>query len=152
MAEPGKIGVVAATLMVAGNIMGSGVFMLRANLAATGGIAMKGMLNVVAIAMTVIMLLTLSPSTSQQFDVISSISVIFALVAYLPGFGRQGGGVGLHPDLADHASECAQPGATCRAGQQVRGDERRRSCHRAGGSAMNIPCREFDAARQYVAA
>ena len=30
-----KIGVVAATLMVAGNMMGSGVFMLPANLAAS---------------------------------------------------------------------------------------------------------------------
>lgn len=47
MAEPGKIGVVAATLMVAGNIMGSGVFMLPANLAATGGIAIFGWLATV---------------------------------------------------------------------------------------------------------
>ncbi|MDR1732371.1 MAG: arginine/agmatine antiporter [Synergistaceae bacterium] len=37
-----KIGLVAATLMVAGNMMGSGVFMLPANLAATGGIALLG--------------------------------------------------------------------------------------------------------------
>lgn len=37
-----KIGVVPATLMVAGNIMGSGVFMLPANLAATGGVAIYG--------------------------------------------------------------------------------------------------------------
>ncbi|AHX16289.1 hypothetical protein CH75_10005 [Dyella jiangningensis] len=35
MAEPGKIGFVAATLMVAGTIMGSGIFMLSANLGAT---------------------------------------------------------------------------------------------------------------------
>lgn len=56
MAEPGKIGVVAATLMVAGNIMGSGIFMLPANLAATGGIAIFGWLATVlgaaALAMT----------------------------------------------------------------------------------------------------
>ncbi len=37
-----KVGVLPATLMVAGNIMGSGVFMLPANLAATGGIAIFG--------------------------------------------------------------------------------------------------------------
>jgi arginine:agmatine antiporter len=37
-----KVGVIPATLMVAGNIMGSGVFMLPANLAATGGIAILG--------------------------------------------------------------------------------------------------------------
>jgi arginine:agmatine antiporter len=40
--EAGKIGVVAATLMVAGNMMGSGVFMLPANLAAMGGVAIFG--------------------------------------------------------------------------------------------------------------
>jgi arginine:agmatine antiporter len=55
MAEPGKIGVVAATLMVAGTIMGSGIFMLSANLAATGGIVIFGslatVLGAVAIAM-----------------------------------------------------------------------------------------------------
>jgi arginine:agmatine antiporter len=39
-----KIGVVPATLMVAGNMMGSGVFMLPANLAGTGGIALIGWL------------------------------------------------------------------------------------------------------------
>ncbi len=40
----GKIGLVPATLMVAGNMMGSGVFMLPANLAAIGGIALYGWL------------------------------------------------------------------------------------------------------------
>jgi arginine:agmatine antiporter len=44
MQDEHKVGVVAATLMVAGNIMGSGVFMLPANLAATGGIAIFGWL------------------------------------------------------------------------------------------------------------
>lgn len=43
-AAPKKIGLLAATLMVAGNMMGSGVFMLPANLAATGGIALYGWL------------------------------------------------------------------------------------------------------------
>ncbi len=43
MSDPSKkVGVIPATLMVAGNIMGSGVFMLPANLAATGGIAIYG--------------------------------------------------------------------------------------------------------------
>lgn len=40
--DSNKIGVVAATLMVAGNMMGSGVFMLPANLAAIGGVAVFG--------------------------------------------------------------------------------------------------------------
>ncbi len=42
--ESNKIGLVPATLMVAGNMMGSGVFMLPANLAAIGSIAVIGWL------------------------------------------------------------------------------------------------------------
>ncbi len=42
VAESNKIGLIPATLMVAGNMMGSGVFMLPANLAAIGGIAIFG--------------------------------------------------------------------------------------------------------------
>lgn len=44
MNENNKIGVLPATLMVAGNMMGSGVFMLPANLAAIGSIAVIGWL------------------------------------------------------------------------------------------------------------
>lgn len=44
MDEKNKIGLVPATLMVAGNMMGSGVFMLPANLAAIGSIAIFGWL------------------------------------------------------------------------------------------------------------
>ena len=40
----GKMGLVPATLMVAGNMMGSGVFMLPANLSAIGSIALIGWL------------------------------------------------------------------------------------------------------------
>ena len=51
-----KIGVVAATLMVAGNMMGSGVFMLPANLAAIGGVAVFGWIvtciGAIALALT----------------------------------------------------------------------------------------------------
>ena len=42
--EDNKIGLVPATLMVAGNMMGSGVCMLPANLAAIGSIAVIGWL------------------------------------------------------------------------------------------------------------
>ena len=42
--EDNKIGLLPATLMVAGNMMGSGVFMLPANLAAIGSIAVIGWL------------------------------------------------------------------------------------------------------------
>lgn len=42
--DKGKIGLGAATLMVAGNMMGSGVFMLPANLAAVGSISLIGWL------------------------------------------------------------------------------------------------------------
>ncbi len=44
MDEKNKIGVIPATLMVAGNMMGSGVFMLPANLAGIGSIAVIGWL------------------------------------------------------------------------------------------------------------
>lgn len=44
VSESNKIGLVPATLMVAGNMMGSGVFMLPANLAAIGSIAIFGWL------------------------------------------------------------------------------------------------------------
>lgn len=46
--EKSKIGLVPATLMVAGNMMGSGVFMLPANLAAIGSIAVIGWLITIA--------------------------------------------------------------------------------------------------------
>lgn len=44
VSETNKIGLVPATLMVAGNMMGSGVFMLPANLAGIGSIAIFGWL------------------------------------------------------------------------------------------------------------
>lgn len=37
-----KVGLIPVTLMVSGNIMGSGVFLLPANLASTGGVAIYG--------------------------------------------------------------------------------------------------------------
>ena len=43
--EKNKIGLIPATLMVAGNMMGSGVFMLPANLAAIGSIAIWGLIS-----------------------------------------------------------------------------------------------------------
>jgi len=60
-----KIGLVAATMMVAGNMMGSGVFMLPANLANTGGIAIFGWLvtivGAVALALVFAKLASISP-------------------------------------------------------------------------------------------
>ncbi|MFD1217836.1 arginine/agmatine antiporter [Microbulbifer celer] len=47
-AEENKIGLFPATMMVAGNMMGSGVFMLPANLAAVGSISLIGWLITVA--------------------------------------------------------------------------------------------------------
>ncbi|REF28493.1 arginine:agmatine antiporter (APA family) [Xenorhabdus cabanillasii] len=44
IADTKKVGLIPVTLMVAGNIMGSGVFLLPASLAATGGIAILGWL------------------------------------------------------------------------------------------------------------
>ncbi|MDE9557306.1 arginine/agmatine antiporter [Xenorhabdus bovienii] len=44
VSEMKKVGLIPVTLMVAGNIMGSGVFLLPASLASTGGIAILGWL------------------------------------------------------------------------------------------------------------
>lgn len=69
--ESGKIGVIAATLMVASNIMGSGVFMLPANLATAGGIAIFGWLvtiiGAVALALTYAKMSSIDSSAGGQY-------------------------------------------------------------------------------------
>lgn len=69
--ESGKIGVVAATLMVAGNMMGSGVFMLPASLAAYGSIAVVGWLitcvGAVALAVTFSKLASIDPAAGGPY-------------------------------------------------------------------------------------
>jgi arginine:agmatine antiporter len=69
--ESGKIGVVAATLMVAGNMMGSGVFMLPANLAATGGIAIFGwvvtIIGAVSLALVFAKLASINPAAGGPY-------------------------------------------------------------------------------------
>lgn len=66
-----KIGVVAATFMVAGNMMGSGVFMLPANLAAFGSIALVGWLltsvGAVALALTFSKLANIDPAAGGPY-------------------------------------------------------------------------------------
>lgn len=69
--DSNKIGVVAATLMVAGNMMGSGVFMLPANLAAIGSIALLGWLitcvGAVALALTFAKLASINPAAGGPY-------------------------------------------------------------------------------------
>ncbi|MAA98143.1 MAG: arginine/agmatine antiporter [Stappia sp.] len=66
-----KIGLVPATLMVAGNMMGSGVFMLPANLAAIGGIAVVGWLitlvGALALALVFAKLAALDPAAGGPY-------------------------------------------------------------------------------------
>ncbi|MCA7905140.1 arginine/agmatine antiporter [Burkholderia cepacia] len=66
-----KIGVIPATLMVAGNMMGSGVFMLPANLAATGGIAIFGWLitvvGAVSLALVFAKLAAIDPAAGGPY-------------------------------------------------------------------------------------
>lgn len=66
-----KIGVVAATLMVAGNMMGSGVFMLPANLAAIGSIALIGWLvtcvGAVCLGLTFARLASIDPAAGGPY-------------------------------------------------------------------------------------
>lgn len=69
--DSGKIGVVAATLMVAGNMMGSGVFMLPANLAAMGGIAIFGwmitIVGAVSLALVFAKLAAINPAAGGPY-------------------------------------------------------------------------------------
>ncbi len=66
-----KIGVIAATFMVAGNMMGSGVFMLPANLAAFGSISLIGWLlttvGAVALALTFAKLANIYPAAGGPY-------------------------------------------------------------------------------------
>lgn len=66
-----KIGVVAATFMVAGNMMGSGVFMLPANLAGIGSIALIGWLitcvGAVALGLTFAKLASIDPAAGGPY-------------------------------------------------------------------------------------
>jgi arginine:agmatine antiporter len=66
-----KIGVVAATLMVAGNMMGSGVFMLPANLSAIGSIALIGwiftVVGAVALALVFAKLAAIDPAAGGPY-------------------------------------------------------------------------------------
>lgn len=66
-----KMGLVPATLMVAGNMMGSGVFMLPANLATVGGIAFFGWLitivGAVSLALVFAKLAALNPAAGGPY-------------------------------------------------------------------------------------
>ncbi|EHE1916704.1 arginine/agmatine antiporter [Salmonella enterica subsp. enterica serovar Infantis] len=66
-----KVGLVPVTLMVSGNIMGSGVFLLPANLAATGGIAIYGWLvtiiGALALSMVYAKMSSLDPSPGGSY-------------------------------------------------------------------------------------
>lgn len=69
--DSNKIGVIAATFMVAGNMMGSGVFMLPANLAAYGSISLIGWLltsvGAVALALTFAKLANIDPAAGGPY-------------------------------------------------------------------------------------
>lgn len=69
--EDNKIGLVPATLMVAGNMMGSGVFMLPANLAAIGSIAVIGWLitivGAIALALVFSKLTQINPAAGGPY-------------------------------------------------------------------------------------
>lgn len=80
-----KIGLLPATLMVAGNMMGSGVFMLPANLAATGGIAFLGWLVTIVGAVA----LALVFSKLAQIDPLSGGPYAYARKAFGDYMGFQ---------------------------------------------------------------
>ncbi|WP_144113965.1 arginine/agmatine antiporter [Paraburkholderia sp. BCC1886] len=71
LADAGKIGLIPATFLVAGNMMGSGVFLLPANLAAIGGIALLGWLvtivGALALALTFAKLAAIEPAAGGPY-------------------------------------------------------------------------------------
>jgi len=83
--EMKKVGVLPATMMVAGNIMGSGVFMLPANLAATGGIAIFGWVVTIIGAMS----LSLVYAKMASFDDSPGGSYAYARKAFGDYMGYQ---------------------------------------------------------------
>lgn len=112
VAEKNKIGLVAAIFLVAGNMMGSGVFMLPANLAAYGSISLIGWLittaGAVALALTFSRLTSLDPAPGGLYafsrkafgnymgyqtnlvywvaNVVGNVSIVVAGVGYLTHF------------------------------------------------------------------
>ena len=71
VSDSNKIGLLPATFMVAGNMMGSGVFMLPASLAVTGGIALYGwfitIVGAVALAMIFSKLTAIDPAAGGPY-------------------------------------------------------------------------------------
>jgi arginine:agmatine antiporter len=71
MSDTRTVGVFPAIFMVAGNIMGSGVFLLPANLAATGGIAIYGwvvtLLGALALSLTYAKMSSLDQSAGGSY-------------------------------------------------------------------------------------
>jgi arginine:agmatine antiporter len=83
--EARQVGVVPATLMVAGNMMGSGVFLLPASLAATGGVAILGwvvtIIGALALAIVFAKMSSLDGSPGGAYA--------YARRAFGPAFGYQ---------------------------------------------------------------
>lgn len=85
MADARTVGVIPAIFMVAGNIMGSGVFLLPANLAATGGIAIYGWL----VTLTGALALSMVYAKMSSLDQSAGGSYAYARRAFGPFIGYQ---------------------------------------------------------------
>lgn len=80
-----KVGLIPVTLMVSGNIMGSGVFLLPANLASTGGIAIYGWLVTIIGALS----LSIVYAKMSALDASPGGSYAYARRAFGPFLGYQ---------------------------------------------------------------
>lgn len=80
-----KVGLVPVTLMVSGNIMGSGVFLLPANLASTGGVAIYGWLVTIIGALA----LSMVYAKMSSLDDSAGGSYAYARRAFGPYLGYQ---------------------------------------------------------------
>ena len=80
-----KVGLIPVTLMVSGNIMGSGVFLLPANLASTGGVAIYGWLVTIIGALA----LSMVYAKMSSLDASPGGSYAYARRAFGPFIGYQ---------------------------------------------------------------
>ena len=147
-ADAHKVGLIPVTLMVSGNIMGSGFFLLPANLASTGGIAIYGWLvtiiGALGLSMVYAKMSFLDPSPGGSYAYARrcfgpflgyQTNVLYWLACWIGNIAMVVIGVGylsyFFPILKDPAEHCRSENDHPCAG----------SCHRAGADPHRRDCR-----------
>ena len=153
-ADAHKVGLIPVTLMVSGNIMGSGVFLLPANLASTGGIAIYGWLvtiiGALGLSMVYAKMSFLDPSPGGSYAYARrcfgpflgyQTNVLYWLACWIGNIAMAVIGVGylsyFFPILKDGAVDL-RPAEHCRSEND---HPCAGSCHRAGADPHRRDCR-----------